>query len=383
MENKTVARSSISFVIPCLNEQETLPIVLEKINKVCDTEFKDRITEIVVSDNGSKDNSQKISETNGAKIVHCKERGYGAALQCGINNAANDIVVFADADNTYDFLETPRLINELDKGYDLVLGSRLQGNIHPGAMPLLHRYLGTPVLNFLINLLYVKNGYKITDCNSGFRCFKREKFLSWNVKGSGMEFASEMLTKSLKAEAKISQVPISLYPDTGSRIPHLKTWRDGMRHFLQIFLEAPDFFYHAGLIAFIFSWVVMLTGFIFGPVKLGFASVLGIHTMMFAFLLSIFAIIIWAIGLFLTVNISTDIKIYKYLINISEDKLFWYTLLFISICAALFVVIIINWAQQGFNFLSLEKLTLVVIALASNGMLIVFNVNTTHLLKRS
>jgi len=198
-----------------------------------------------------------------------------------------------------------------------------------------------------------------------------------------MEFASEMLTKSLKAGAKISHAPISLYPDTGNRIPHLKTWRDGMRHFLQIFLEAPGFFYNSGLIAFIFSWIVMLTGFFFGPVKLGFASVLGIHTMMFAFMLSIFGIMIWAIGLFLAVTIKTNIKMYSYLINLSEDKLFWYTLILISVCAFLFIAIIINRAQHGFNYLSLEKLTLVVIGLASNGMLLVFNVNTAHLFKRS
>ena len=117
-------------------------------------------------------------------------------------------------------------------------------------MPFLHRYLGTPILNFFINLLYSKNGIKINDCNSGFRCFKKEKFISWNIKSTGMEFASEMLIKALKLNAKISQVPISLYPDIRGREPHLHIWRDGMRHFLQIFLESPKFFFLTGLIFF-------------------------------------------------------------------------------------------------------------------------------------
>jgi len=169
-------KSSVSFVIPCLNEQDALADVLAKINKVRETNFRELQTEVIVSDNGSTDNSIKIAKEHGAKVVHCAQRGCGAALLLAIKNAACETVVFADADNTYDFLETPRLVNELEKGFDLVIGSRIEGDIHSGAMPFLHRYLGTPILNFLINLLYAKEGNKITDCNSGFRCFKRSNF---------------------------------------------------------------------------------------------------------------------------------------------------------------------------------------------------------------
>jgi len=133
-------KSSVSFVIPCLNEQDTLPDVLAKINKVCETDFKE--------------------------------------LQA-------EVMVFADADNTYDFLETPRLVSELEKGFDLVIGSRIEGDIHTGAMPFLHRYLGTPILNYFINLLYAKKGNKITDCNSGFHCFKRDSFFHGALKVKG------------------------------------------------------------------------------------------------------------------------------------------------------------------------------------------------------
>jgi glycosyltransferase involved in cell wall biosynthesis len=118
-----------------LNEQETLPDVLTKIKKVRLTEFKAYQTEIIVCDNGSTDNSVKIAQEHGTKVVHCAEKGYGAALLSGIENAAGEVVVFADADNTYDFLESPLLVYELEKGFDLVVGSRLQGNIHTGAMP--------------------------------------------------------------------------------------------------------------------------------------------------------------------------------------------------------------------------------------------------------
>jgi len=376
-------KSSVSFVIPCLNEQDTLSEVLTKVNKVCEIDFKERQTEVIVSDNGSTDNSIEIAKKHGAKVVHCAERGYGAALLFGINNAVGESVVFADADNTYDFLEAPRLVDELEKGFDLVIGSRLGGDIRSGAMPFLHRYLGTPALNLCINLLYAKKGNRIKDCNSGFRCFKRDSFLAWGVKSQGMEFASEMLVKALRSNARISHVPVSLYADLGHRVPHLRRWRDGMRHLLQIFLDCPRFFCTAGSIVFYVSWFIILLGLCFGPVSIGFASVLGIHSMMFALLGSFFGITIWAIGLFLTVRTGADIKTYQYLNDLAEDKLFWYSVVLTLISLALFLAIVIYWGLQGFHFISIEKETLAIIAFASNGMVLVSNVVTAHLLKRS
>lgn len=377
------SKKSVSFVIPCLNEHRTLGGVLTKIREVCLNEFAERQTEVVVCDNGSTDNSVEIAQEHGAKVVHCEEKGYGAALLCGIENATGEIVVFADADNTYDFLETPLLVGELEKGFDLVIGSRLKGDIRPGAMPFLHRHLGTPILNFFINLLYARGANRITDCNSGFRCFKRDSFLSWGVKSKGMEFASEMLVKALKSNARISHVPISLYPDIGKRAPHLKRWRDGMRHMLQIFLDSPKFFFVTGLTVFCISWLVLIIGLCFGPVTIGFASIFGLHSMMFGLLGSFFGIIIWAVGLFLAIKIETDIKTYRYLINLQEGSLFWSSVILFLVSVALFLAIVIYWVLQGFHFIAIEKETLVVVAFASNGMLLVFDVVTAHLLKRS
>lgn len=376
------SKKSVSFVIPCLNEHRTLAGVLTKIKEVCLAEFGGRQTEVIVCDNGSTDNSVEIAQKHGAKVVHCAEKGYGAALLCGIEHTTGEVVVFADADNTYDFLETPLLVRELEKGFDLVIGSRLEGDIHPGAMPFLHRYLGTPMLNFFINMLYARGTNKITDCNSGFRCFKRDSFLSWSVKSKGMEFASEMLVKALKSNAKISRVPISLYPDSGERTPHLKRWRDGMRHMLQIFLDSPKFFFITGLAVFCISWLVLITGMCFGPVTIGAASIFGLHSMMFGLLGSFFGIIIWAMGLFLAVKIETDIKTYRYLINLSEGSLFWSSVILVLVSITLFLAIVVYWVLQGFHFIAIEKETLVIVAFASNGMLLVFDVVTAHLLKR-
>lgn len=375
---------SISFVIPCLNEEKTLPFVLEKIIRVCNTDLVDHESEIVVSDNGSEDKSKEIAEAYGARVVHCPTKGYGAALKNGIKSANNEIIVFADADDTYDFLETPKLIKEIEKGYDFVLGSRLKGDIHKGAMPFLHHYLGTPILNLIINSLYSRDGHKISDCNSGFRCFRKEVFTEWNIQSDGMEFASEMLVKSMKSNAKISEVPVSLYPDHPGRAPHLKTWRDGMRHLLRVFVEAPSFFNKVGIFIFTVNIILLLIS-IFTPeyVTLLGMSVFGIHTMMFAMLGSLAGQVIWGIGLFISVKEDVTKGFYSKVINLSEDTVFWlifYLFLFSLLC---FGGIIIYWASKGFVNLTLQKQTLFLITIAANGMLILANIFTTHLLKRS
>jgi glycosyltransferase involved in cell wall biosynthesis len=373
---------SVTFVIPCLNEEGTLASVLEKINRLRKNELAVRSTEIVVADNGSTDDSVRIAEEHGARVVHCAERGYGAALRYGIENAKLGAVIFADADDTYDLLEAPGLLRELDKGHDLVIGSRLRGTIHPGAMPALHRWLGTPTLNFFINRLHAKDGVRISDCNSGFRCFTRSAFATWEVEGSGMEFASEMLLKALKSRAKISEVPITLRPDTRDRQPHLKTWRDGMRHLLQVFLQAPQFFHYTGAVISLVSWALLLIGWWAGPTKIGFASVFGLHTMMFALLGSFFGLTLWSIGLLLSVRIPSAVRTYRWLLDLGEGHLFWIAALFLVVSSGFFLAILVRWATNGFEFLALERETMLLTAFGANGILLVFNVITAHMIKQ-
>ncbi len=376
-------KTSVSFVVPCLNEAQTLPDVLGRINQVCADELGDRETEVIVSDNGSTDDSRSIAESLGARVVECATRGYGAALLAGIESAKCEAVVFADADNTYDFLEAPRLVTELDKGYDFVVGSRLEGDIHPGAMPFMHRYVGTPVLNFFLNLLYARGGSRITDCNSGFRCFRRESFLDWDVRSTGMEFASEMLVKALKSEARISHVPISLYPDKGDRAPHLQRWRDGMRHLLQIFFDSPEFFFTSGTVAFSASWLVLLLGLCVGPVGIGGIWVFGLHSMMFGLLGSLFGIAIWSVGLFLSARVPSRVRTYRYLIALPEDKLFWYSVVLLLFSFVMFGAVVVYWGVKGFRLIEIERQTLAIIAFGANSLIFVSNVVTAHLLKRS
>jgi glycosyltransferase involved in cell wall biosynthesis len=154
------------------------------------------------------------------------------ALQAGFAAARNPYLVFADADLTYDFRVGPALIAAMHNlEAAMAVGTRMLGHIEPGAMPALHRLVGTPMRTWIINRLF---GGSLSDCNSGFRALRKDSIARWGADLAGMEFASELLTNALEAGSKIVEVPVTLRCTRADRQPHLQTWRDGMRHLLII-----------------------------------------------------------------------------------------------------------------------------------------------------
>lgn len=237
----------LSVVLPCLNEAMTIKTAIsmaQELIALCGLPG-----EVVVSDNGSDDGSRQLAEAAGARVVSTGRRGYGFALLAGIRAAAGEIIVMGDADATYDFREARPLVEAVKAGADLAMGSRLRGNIQEGAMPWLHRHLGTPVLTWLLRRFF---GLRISDCNCGMRAFSKSAFERMHLVSGGMEFASEMLIKSAMCGLKVVEHPISLLKDTRGRPPHLNTWRDGWRHLRFILLFAPHVtFFAPGLALFI------------------------------------------------------------------------------------------------------------------------------------
>lgn len=215
----------LTVVIPCLNEERTIVVCVEKCKKIF--EQLDIQGEVLVVDNGSTDKTSELAQNAGARVVYCTEKGYGNALRFGFTNSNSKYVVMGDADNTYDFLEIPLLWNKLAPDTDMVTGSRLRGKIEKGAMPLKNRYLGTPVLTFVLNLLY---GTKLSDSQCGMRLMKKESLDKIQFTTTGMEFASELFVEFIKHKFKIVETPISLHKNIDGRIPHLRPWRDGLRH---------------------------------------------------------------------------------------------------------------------------------------------------------
>jgi glycosyltransferase involved in cell wall biosynthesis len=228
----------ISVVLPCLNEADTLGSCIQKAYR-CFT-VQEIKGEVIIADNGSSDTSVEIARQAGARVIHVAERGYGQALQAGIGAARGKFILMADADDSYDLLELPAFLAKLREGYELVQGCRLPkggGTINQGAMPLLHRYAGNPTLSAIARWWFKT---PVTDIYCGMRGFTRELYDRLHLRCTGMEFATEMIIKASRYDARIAEVPITLHVDgRTSHPPHLNTWRDGWRTLRFFLMVSP------------------------------------------------------------------------------------------------------------------------------------------------
>lgn len=248
-DNNTTS-PDISVILPALNEETTIGICIGKIQQI----FRSMGIrgEIIVSDS-STDATPEIAQSMGAIIVHPEHRGYGYAYLEAFRHARGRYIVIGDADNTYDFLELPLLIRKLDEGADLVIGSRFKGEILDGAMIPLHRYIGNPLLTWVLNKVF---GTDFSDTHSGFRAIRADSLKRLNLQSWGMEFASEMLIKASREGLTITEVPITYHPrGTPSK---LSSYSDGWRHLRFILLLRPmPFLTVPGILCTLFGLVLM------------------------------------------------------------------------------------------------------------------------------
>jgi len=192
--------------------------------------------EVIVVDNGSLDGSVAVAEAAGATVVHETERGYGQALRAGFAAARGDVIVMADADLTYDLTELATVVEPVRQGEaDVVVGSRL-GAATRRTMPLLHRFVGTPVLTFLVARACGRR--LVGDSQSGFRAFRRDLLDDLALSSTGMELASEMLIRAARAGLRVREVPTGYRPRVGES--KLDSFADGRRHLQLVLLLAPD-----------------------------------------------------------------------------------------------------------------------------------------------
>lgn len=269
----------LSVVMPCLDEAETVARCVAAAREAMD-EAGVR-GEVVVADNGSRDDSVGMATRAGARVVHVEQKGYGSALMGGIAACRGRLVVMGDADASYDFLETPKFLDALRGGHELVVGCRLPGGggrVVPGAMPPLHRFLGNPLFTWLGRLMF---NVPVHDVYCGLRGFTRELYDRLDLRCTGMEFATEMVIKASLVSARVAEVPITLHPDGRSaHRPHLKTFRDGWRTLSFFLMCSPRWLYlipGVGLVLVgLAGYAVALPG-----VRLGNA-VFDAHTLLFA-----------------------------------------------------------------------------------------------------
>ncbi len=347
---------SVTILMPCLNEAETLAFcVRQAVAALRDNYIPG---EVVVADNGSTDGSQQIAADEGARVVHVPIQGYGAALLAGIEAARGQYVLMADADASYDFGQLPRFLAKLEGGSDLVMGNRFRGEIKPGAMPSLHKYLGNPVLSFIGRLFF---GIPVRDFHCGIRAFRRDAILDLNLRTTGMEFASEMVVKSSLAGLRLAEVPATLAPDGRSRPPHLRTWRDGWRHLRFLLLYSPRWlFFYPGIFSF-FAGILLSVWLLPGPQTIG-RWTFDVDTLTYSLGLvligahiSLFAVSARVFGTqegFLPPNPKFE-RIFNY-INLEVGLLFGATLLLLGFAILAYALHI--WRGTGFGDLSPQRM---------------------------
>jgi glycosyltransferase involved in cell wall biosynthesis len=272
-----ITMTDLTILMPCLNEAETLGTCISKARDWA-TSRADLHVEVVVADNGSADGSVEIAESLGARVVHVQERGYGSALFAGCAAAHGRWIIFADADDSYDFSDLSAFVSALDDGADLVMGNRFAGGIEPGAMPWKNRYIGNPTLSLIGRLLFK---IPTRDFHCGLRGLTKDAFARMDLRTTGMEFASEMVIKASQAGMAITEVPTTLSKDGRSRPPHLRPWRDGWRHLRFMMLFSPRWlFLVPGLFMLVSSSLVYIR-LLLGPWRLGDVT-LDVHTLFFA-----------------------------------------------------------------------------------------------------
>ncbi len=357
--------------MPCLNEEVTLGNCIKKA--LASIEKMGIKGEVVVSDNGSTDRSVEIARSLGARVVHQPRKGYGNALMKGIRESRGKYIIMGDADESYDFSNIEGFVEKLREGYDVVMGTRLKGKIEKGAMSLLHR-LGNPVMTFILNVLF-KVG--ISDAHCGLRAFTKASFEKLELKCGGMEFASEHVVKAAKEKLKVTEIPITLYPDKRNRPPHLKTFEDGWRHLRFLLLYSPTFLYLIpGLSMFAIGLLGLLVGLLTPFTIMGFR--IDYHFTFLASVLTITGFQICVLGIlarslaYVKGFDKYDRFIVDFVHQFSLEKNLAFGFLLIIWATVVFVYILAKWLLTQFGPLFEVRSGIVAVTLFAVGLQYIF-----------
>lgn len=217
----------LSVVVPCYNERHTIREVIRRIQAAPFDK------EIIVVDDGSTDGSRELlaslEDKNVVVVLQERNRGKGAALRRGFQEAQGDIVLVQDADLEYDPADYPQLLQPIIEGVaDVVYGSRFLGGPH--RVHLFWHELANRLLTFLSNLT---TGLNLSDMETGYKVFRREVIQSISLESERFGFEPEVTAKVARRGYRIYEVPISYRGrdyEEGKKI----TWRDGVRALGQI-----------------------------------------------------------------------------------------------------------------------------------------------------
>ena len=236
-------RVEVSVIIPCLNEAGTIRAVIA--DAAAAMMSLGYAGEILVIDSGSTDGSPELAREEGARVIETSVPGYGAACLRGFDEARGEFLVILDADRTYSCDTLHRFIEPLRAGLDIVVGTRRNGEIRPGAMSGWHRHFWEPAQTFLLRRRF---GVRVSDVRCGMRSITRGAARSLAIQANGMEFTSEMLLRAMQAGLQVIDVPVTFHPRKGGG-PRRRV-QDSWRVISQLVLMSPtQLFVTPGLVA--------------------------------------------------------------------------------------------------------------------------------------
>lgn len=335
----------ISIVLPCRNEEKSIAYCITQIKEV----FKKHSIngEIIVSDS-SLDNSPVIAQKLGARVIKHNKKGYGIACLEGFAHAKGKYILMADCDGTYDFRNIPRFLAKLESGYDFVMGNRFKGTITKGAMPVLHQYVGNPVLSGILRLFFRSN---VFDAHCGMRAFRKDILRRMQLRTTGMEFASEMVIKAALCNLHTAELPIHYHKRMGDS--SLESFSDGWRHLRFMLMYSPEWLFFVPGISLFILGLLSMTLFMLGPVSIGSLTLysrpilLGSALTIIGFSMMLF--MIYVKTYLVSIGWVSSSKVVSHtarLMSFERGIMLGFGLL--VVCISFVILTVLRWISQGF-----------------------------------
>jgi glycosyltransferase involved in cell wall biosynthesis len=258
-----------SIVVPALNEELTVPTFIAWCQE--GMRRAGMSAEILIVDS-STDKTPELALAAGARVLKTPKRGLGRAYIDSLPFIRGKYLILGDCDCTYDFRELEPFVQKFRDGAEFIMGSRFRGYIEPGAMPPLHRYLGTPVTTWILNVIFSSH---FSDIHCGMRGITRAALERMGLRSQSWEYASEMVLKSVHMQLRTEEVPIRFLKDQEGRLSHHKRsgwfspWSAAWINLRAMFIYGAAFFlYRPGLLLAVLGAALMLP-LSFGPLTLG------------------------------------------------------------------------------------------------------------------
>ena len=232
----------VTLLVPAMNEEVNISEFVSWC-KMGLTEL-DRSGEILIVDS-STDSTARLAQEAGARVLRTSPGGLGQAYKDGLIHAKGEFLILGDADCTYDFRHLKPFVDAYASGYEFVMGSRFRGSIEPGAMPVSHRYFGTPLTTWFLNVIF---GTQYSDIHCGMRGISKNAFQAMDLRSCGWEYASEMVIKAKQMGIPTTEVPINFLRDRNGRQSHMKrvgvfgSIQAGFQNLKAMLVYGPSFF---------------------------------------------------------------------------------------------------------------------------------------------